>query len=208
MEQVKNVFYASPEEVTPKLIRQVVFHTMSQATSSDDNILASEYNILAVSGDEFLNGFCNVRTYGLWKYCGREFRVTLFNPYRDETVKDAVYLLKCIAEDILTVSFRCKGKYKTLRHVVNENNDIAIYDLEDKKRIHRTRIGTVVNDHNDTDIYCVVRDDNNVSKVAQLLQSAAPRFIYRSVYGSEIANKIEQMIYNDEKSVGVYRKGE
>ena len=54
MEQVKNVFYASPEEVTPKLIRQVVFHTMSQAASSDDNILASEYNILAVSGMNFL----------------------------------------------------------------------------------------------------------------------------------------------------------
>lgn len=53
-----------------------------------------------------------------------------------------------------------------------------------------------------------MRDDNNVSKVAQLLQSAAPRFIYRSVYGSEMADKIEQMIYNDEESVGVYRKGE
>ena len=119
--------------MTPKLIRQVVFHTMSQAASSDDNILASEYNILAVSGDEFLNGFCNVHTYGLWKYCGREFRVTFFNPYRDETVKDAVYLLKCIAEDILTVSFRCKGKHKTLRHIVMKTTTLRSTILKIRK---------------------------------------------------------------------------
>lgn len=209
MERIRNVFYVTLNELTEEFIKETILHQEDPETAEaygDKYGITTKYNIIAVSDDGienekdkvFLNGFCDVYTAGLWRYCGYDFRVTYFNPYREETVKDAVEILRCIANDVFASYRICRYAGEVIAHIIDSKTKaISCYSIEDTKREHKIQIGTVINDPFDQNMRCIIREDNNASPLVRLIQGNQ-LYLFKEPYGVVRARELEQHIYMDE----------